>query len=201
MSSETPNLDGLLTMAEVAALRAGKPKVYGYGLCGCGCGERTTIAAYDYPNRGAKKGEPRRFIMGHNGRKEVSVDYRKVKVSNGEMVRVHRLRAELALGKPLPPTAVVHHVDGSRSELSQLVICQDQAYHMFLHARMRVRAAGGNPNTDAICGQCHLVKPRHAFYRESSGTFGVNSRCIDCKRENDRAYYASQKAAKASKVA
>ncbi len=50
----------------------------------------------------------------------------------------YRERAEQALGHPLPPSAVVHHhtYDGDRS---QLVICQDRAYHALLHQRMRAR--------------------------------------------------------------
>jgi len=66
------------------------------------------------------------------------------KSTNGEMVLAHRLRAERALGRPLPPGAVVHHADGSRSPDAPLVICQDQAYHLLLHRRMRVKAAGGD---------------------------------------------------------
>lgn len=47
-------------------------------------------------------------------------------------IRLHVLGAEKALGKPLPDNAVIHHHDKE-----QLVICQDQAYHMLIHQRMR----------------------------------------------------------------
>jgi hypothetical protein len=77
--------------------------------------------------------------------------------------QLHRVRAELALGKPLPPKAIVHHADGSRADDAPLVICQDDAYHKLLHIRMRVKAAGGNPNTDRICSQCGLVKRIEEF--------------------------------------
>lgn len=44
----------------------------------------------------------------------------------------HVVIAESALGKRLPHKAVVHH-----HSKDQLVICQDQAYHMLLHKRTR----------------------------------------------------------------
>src|SRR3990167_4301210 len=77
---------------------------------------------------------------------------------------VHRMRAERALGKPLPTGAVVHHTDGSKRADAPLVICQDNAYLRLLHRRMKIRAAGGNPNTDGFCTRCKQVKPIEAFY-------------------------------------
>ena len=53
---------------------------------------------------------------------------------NGERKYEHRLRAEKALGKPLPAKAIVHH---HRGTMPTLVICPDQAYHLLIHARMR----------------------------------------------------------------
>ena len=48
----------------------------------------------------------------------------------------YRKRAERALGKPLPAGTVIHHHNYKGND-SQLVICQDRAYHRLLHARMR----------------------------------------------------------------
>ncbi len=60
----------------------------------------------------------------------------------------HIVIAERALGKSLPPKALVHHVneDSSNNTNSNLVICQNQAYHMLLHARRRALLACGNAN-------------------------------------------------------
>lgn len=57
---------------------------------------------------------------------------------NGMLVYEHRLLAEKALGRPLPESAVVHHMvapDDNHGFL-KLVICPDQEYHMLLHRRM-----------------------------------------------------------------
>ena len=56
---------------------------------------------------------------------------------NGYVVE-HIFLAEQALGKRLPNKSVVHHANGT------LIICQDQAYHMLLHARQRALEACGN---------------------------------------------------------
>ncbi len=39
-----------------------------YGFCHCGCGEKTTIAPMTSAALGVRKGEPRRFIVGHSRR-------------------------------------------------------------------------------------------------------------------------------------
>lgn len=61
-------------------------------------------------------------------------------------VPVHIMRACQALGKPLPDKVVVHHVDGDRgnNEPGNLVICQDQEYHMLLHVRRRALKSCGH---------------------------------------------------------
>ena len=41
-----------------------------YGYCHCGCGEKTLISSYTDSRRGWKKGEPRKYVKGHNTRVE-----------------------------------------------------------------------------------------------------------------------------------
>ncbi len=156
------------------------------GLCMCGCGVPTRIATFT--DRSGVKGFPRKFLRHHNPRKAITLDYRvdhKATRQRGKKMRLHVVRAEMALGKALPSTAIVHHADGSKSDDAPLVICQDQAYHLLLHSRMRIKAAGGNPNTDSICSCCRLAKPRSAFSRHSITTTGVDRYCRECKSAKD----------------
>lgn len=152
-------------------------------LCECGCGEPAPIAKKSMPRRGFRKGDPQRFVFGHKLTKPVIKSYRSVRGK-----RLHVLRAEKALGRPLPVGAVVHHADGSRGDDAPLVICQDQGYHLFLHARMRVKARGGNPDTDAYCGHCKTVKPRDAFSGDRTNRVtGLYRWCRQCNNAIQKA--------------
>lgn len=58
----------------------------------------------------------------------------------------HRFVAEQALGKQLPRGAEVHHVNGLKSDNrnTNLIICQDRAYHALLELRTRAYRACGH---------------------------------------------------------
>lgn len=95
----------------------------------------------------------------------------------------HRLRAEKALGKPLASGVEVHHADGTKNDSSPLVICQDRAYHMLLHRRMRIIAAGGNPDLDKICSGCRKPKRKATEYcGNRCARDGIHNYCLDCLR-------------------
>lgn len=55
---------------------------------------------------------------------------------------------EGVLGKPLSPGAEVHHIDGNTFNYnnSNLVICEDHAYHCLLHMRTKALIACGHAN-------------------------------------------------------
>lgn len=61
-------------------------------------------------------------------------------------VQEHVLIAEKAIGKKLPPGAVVHHVDENKAnnDPTNLVVCPSQAYHMMIHQRQAAYDACGN---------------------------------------------------------
>lgn len=156
-----------------------------YGYCHCGCGRTTQLETRTSQRHSAPAGQPRHYLRGHNARHRITKFYRLLTV-DGVLRAVHRLRAESALGKPLPPRAVVHHADGSRSENAPLVICEDASYHLLLHIRMRVKRAGGNPNTDAMCCRCHRALPLAHFRKSTHGRYGHASSCSACERAYQR---------------
>lgn len=60
----------------------------------------------------------------------------------------HKIIAERALGKSLPPRAEIHHANENKldNRNANLVICPSRAYHSLLHQRLRALEACGNPN-------------------------------------------------------
>ena len=146
-------------------------------LCQCGCGQLAPIAPRTLKRY--RLGEPQRFIQNHHRRARTSTYYKQV----GRNGLLHRIRAERALGKPLPIGAVVHHADGSRDDDAPLVICPDNAYHRALHARMRVAAAGGNPWTEQICSRCRRVMSFASFGKSASKPTGYWQYCRGCDKE------------------
>lgn len=67
-----------------------------------------------------------------------------------------RLIVEMTLGKTLPLKAVVHHVDGDSlyDYPSNLVACEDDAYHKLLHQRADALIATG----DSHARRCVICK-------------------------------------------
>lgn len=176
-------------------------------LCACGCGRFTNIVGQTKKRDGAVAGEPRRYVRGHAavgrvphnyGKRSDTDRYRVVMRKGGGFTYSHRLRAENAIGKPLPAGAIVHHVDGSQRDESDLVICQDQKYHLLLHMRMRTRAAGGDPWTDKLCQGCRKAKPKAQFSVRSGRGDGLNETCRSCRSIAGKQSYARSKSSAAA---
>lgn len=75
--------------------RFGVQAVYGpnpTGLCGCGCGERTTIQKHDDHQYGVMAGEHRRFVAGH-----YHAMLRLNNPSHGRTVRLEKRRDEVRM--------------------------------------------------------------------------------------------------------
>lgn len=145
-------------------------------LCECGCGQAAPIAKQTSARSGVVKGQPLRFVMGHfvrtrprgeahpswrGGRYRHASGYTMVRCvgharAKKGYVLEHILVVEHALGQALPVGAEVHHVNEVRSDNRgrNLVICENHAFHLLLHARMAAYRACGNPDAR----QCWLCR-------------------------------------------
>jgi hypothetical protein len=155
-------------------------------LCACGCGQPVRLATATNRKYGWVKGQPMRYVSGHNNRDRTPGKYPGRKVG-AKVYMLHRLRAEHALGRALPRSVIVHHADGTTDPNAPLVICQDQRYHMLLHVRMRVVRAGGNPDTQRVCGRCDTLHDKN----ETS----ASGWCRGCHNAYYRALRASRRVA------
>ena len=126
-------------------------------VCECGCGLPTPISKQTRNDIGHKRGEPIRYISGHNlNWKEknpawkggVYVSQNRVFSYSGKYKHTQEsiLVCEAVLGKHIPSGAIIHHVDGDslNNKKENLIICQDKAYHNRLHRRMRAKEFCGN---------------------------------------------------------
>ena len=118
---------------------------------------------------------------------------KKVMSDKGVWLREYIVKAEKALGKPLPKGAEVHHVDENRlnNENSNLVVCEDKYYHKLLHLRAKALEVCGNPEarTCNFCGAWDILdNPDFRLYDRSGrnqGAYGVHRSCYN-KWRNDR---------------
>jgi len=177
-------------------------------LCECGCGNVTTILKRSA--NGRKAGEYNRFCHGHKskdyvGEKHGSWKGGKVfdahwgynhiyqrpedRTCTRSYIRESVLIAQKILGKKLPVGAVVHHVDKNKinNVPSNLVICQDQSYHLILHAREIVLKLSGHAHyrkcsyckeyDDPINMSCHRPGYRH---KKCHAIYENNRRQMSC---------------------
>lgn len=124
-----------------------------------------------------------------SGGRTIKNGYVVTRVAGNHERREHVEIAERALGKQLPPQAVVHHFNRDRSDNanSNLVICENERYHRLLHALDRVRSLGGRPFIDAYCPSCHQAKPYAEFYPAAVGPFGCSGWCRACTQMKRKA--------------
>lgn len=108
-------------------------------------------------------------------------------------VMEHILVAEGALGRDLAEDAVVHHVNGIRSENAghNLVLCQDRAYHNLIHYRARAREACGHAGWLKcwICGKYDA--PENMWHRYTPQVTARHRACA-ARRKRERKAQATQ---------
>jgi hypothetical protein len=169
-------------------------------LCQCGCGNPAPIATFTSPKHGRVKGEPCRFISGHNagvgkdciswkggkcvseGRSRTYIPDHPKAQKNGYVLD-SVLVAEKALGRPLPPKAVVHHYR-KLSDDSAIVICENQGYHNLIHRRTRAYRGCGNANW-LKCSYCQQYDSPENLYVIKNERSSANHH-VACKTRHDK---------------
>jgi len=106
-------------------------------------------------------------------------------------VCIHRLIAERVIGRFLRKEEVVHHKDGNplNNRRANLVVLPNQRAHIREHAMERIRQAGGDPETQKICGTCTRVLGRLYFPRLKTSFDGLGSTCKGCANSRRRGKY------------
>lgn len=110
----------------------------------------------------------------------------------------HVMIVEQILGKKLPTTVVIHHIDGNRLNNSKdnLVVCQDQAYHKLLHTRTKALDACGNANwrkcwvCKKYCDKTELINKVAKTNQNGEGTW-MHRTCEQAYMKN---YHIERKA-------
>ena len=110
-----------------------------------GCGSVHEAKGYcsKHWQRFKKFGDPLFTKIREHGMGSIQDGY----VRRGKNLKLDHVRiVEEVLGVTLPKGVVVHHMDcnGLNNEKTNLVVCQDQAYHALLHQRMRAYDACGH---------------------------------------------------------
>jgi len=176
---------------------------YANGFCQCGCGEKTKLASQNDSRTGSIKGQPLRFIHGHNnanwkggkslGRTNqkytISLNHKHPKGHNGYVLE-HRLIAEKVLGKYLPQSAVVHHINGDTfdNRNQNLVICENDSYHQLLHRRKIALKECGHADWRKCCFCHEYDNPINLIYNK----MGRNSFHRICKNNYKKQWREKQ---------
>jgi len=163
-------------------------------LCGCGCGSRVRLPEHTFLYQHHTRGENSPSWNGGKttdrfGRLRVKARGHHRADSNG-YVFAHVLIVEAALGKPVPSRHPTHHADSdpTNNANDNLVLCEDNAYHMLIELRTRAYRACGHASWRK-CQHCGVWEPPDKIYISPSGLKVYHRGCANTYH---RQWYANK---------
>lgn len=166
-----------------------------YGYCQCGCGGKTTVIAATDKKRNRIKGEPSRFLKGHQwGNKGKIENYGYIMIfqddhpraNNFGYVYEHILVMEKSLGRNILPTEAIHHIDGNpkNNAIWNLMLFATNAMHSAFHYRLKAFEKCGHYEWRS-CVYCHQWSDPKDMVNN-----GAKSMChAVCRRDYQRERY------------
>lgn len=110
--------------------------------------------------------------------------------------KVHRCIVEKLLRRVLSPKHPVHHVDEDKSNNanSNLVVCEDQEYHLLLHRRAKALRESGDANKIScrICGNYDLSGENGLVVYQRHDTPALFGEHAECRRQKMRRLYQTR---------
>jgi hypothetical protein len=164
-------------------------------LCECGCGRPAPIIKKTHRARGRFKGQPARFIAGHNlreyrgekssnwkgGRYKIKPGYILINTGPGRRRFEHQIVAERMLGRLLKPGEIVHHKNGNKGDNSpENLEVYNQSHHAKIHAISNTPVYLPNKK---LCPNCQAIKQQAEFSKSKNRADGLNGWCKSCQGE------------------
>lgn len=143
---------GMLTVLRMVSKRVAR-HVKWECICDCGC--KTEVTGNSLSAGATKSCGCLRKRTGEDhplwtGKSITKAGYVRVSSTRG---MEHREIIERVLGKPIPLHAVPHHCDENKANNvnSNLVLCENRAYHNLIHKRLRAYRESGNARWMKCC--------------------------------------------------